>query len=512
MELSELCRFCATNSTYLQISLFSKTDPNLNAIVDKFFPIKISEADNLPKYICKACFAQVMVVNQFFENIINADKVLRYKQEEYKKQQAAKIKIISEKLNRLPISIKKVPIKQIDSTVQQQSTNIKELSTPLSDISTVLHKLKGVTVKKTKITPAADQPIEKSDFDVDETTSSRRTRNKKLYFEEDQKTIENDNSDEDYKPPTPRTTPKKKKLSPNNGKSPSSKPIIKMMLNPGPAYVCVTCKSRFESFEKLKQHMVESQRCKDANVTCQICSKVCGNRKALYAHSLTHKEKTTFTCEICKTKSFTNRFNLDNHKASVHAIQVKENGSVFRCRLCEKQFSSRAELFPHMTEHQKEKIERLCEICGKSFFSMEALKSHCRTHSEIVCNVDGCNKKFNTGLELCQHSQAQKDNKMFCCKECGKNFTKNSSLKLHERTHKNESTNKCKLCGISYDNLIKLEKHMKNKHSLSTKSEPGEIIDEGNMGTEQSRTIEETVIIQPTNGQPSSYTLSFQNF
>lgn len=41
MELHELCRFCATNVADSQIQLFSKKDPNLHEIVEKFFPIKV---------------------------------------------------------------------------------------------------------------------------------------------------------------------------------------------------------------------------------------------------------------------------------------------------------------------------------------------------------------------------------------------------------------------------------------------------------------------------------------
>lgn len=318
-------------------------------------------------------------MKQFFENIINADKVLKHKHEQHKQNQ---IKIVSEKLNRLPISVKKVPTKQPVAIIQTQLTDKNESISSSQDISLVLNKLKGVTVRKTKVSQSSveltsEPEVLESQVEGSPTTvlPRRTTRNKPIIYKEEPK----DDSDEEYKPPTatttPRTTPKKKKLSASNGKSP--KPIIKMVLNTGPAYVCVTCKGRFESFEKLKDHMTSSQKCKDANVTCQICEKVCGNRKALYAHSLTHKEKITITCEIC-SKGFANRFNLENHKVSAHAVHIEENGSVFRCRLCDKQFESRAELFSHMDGHPKEKVERLCETCGKSFLHMDALRAHYR--------------------------------------------------------------------------------------------------------------------------------------
>ncbi|XP_063705115.1 zinc finger protein 384-like [Culicoides brevitarsis] len=471
MELRDLCRFCATNAADPQIQLFSRKDPNLREIVDKFFPIKISDTDDLPKCICKACFAQVLIVKEFFENLLNADAVLAAKLAAQEREKATRIKIISEKLVRLPISVKKVPVALQKPVAMPSETPNLEATKPVLDISHVLNRLKGVTVKKTKVSVSIDEVT---------TPPVRRTssRNKSVsYNSEDLKAStppKEDSDDEEYKPRTPRTTPKKRKLS--NGRSPSSKPIIKMVLNNGPAYVCTTCKSRFDSFEKLKTHMTESQKCKDANVTCQVCAKVCTNRKALYAHSLTHKEKTTVSCDKCG-KPFVNRFNLENHMVSAHG-QHEETNSVFRCRICEKQFASRNDLAEHMQAHQTQ--ERLCETCGKAFPSANALKVHVRSHGaqNFPCLAEGCDKSFRSQVQLTQHAQVHGDAKLFACPKCDKKFTRKSSLALHAKTH-DVTTMK-----------------------VAVVPEPDKA----------PRTIEETVIIQPTSGQPSSYTLSFQNF
>lgn len=50
MEFYELCRFCATNLADLQIQLFSKKDPNLQEIVQKFFPIKVFLVSSMISY------------------------------------------------------------------------------------------------------------------------------------------------------------------------------------------------------------------------------------------------------------------------------------------------------------------------------------------------------------------------------------------------------------------------------------------------------------------------------
>lgn len=118
------------------------------------------------------------------------------------------------------------------------------------------------------------------------------------------------------------------------------------------AYVCMTCKQKFNTFDELKDHMKNNKQCKQMHLTCETCGKVCENKKSLYQHQLTHKEKNTYICDECG-KIYTNRFNLENHKSSVHGDRVEEYGSIYKCKVCDDQFTNRTDLYAHIKQHTK---------------------------------------------------------------------------------------------------------------------------------------------------------------
>lgn len=127
----------------------------------------------------------------------------------------------------------------------------------------------------------------------------------------------------------------------------------------GPAsYICMTCKEKFPTFETLKEHIKSNIPCKSVTLTCDKCSKVCDSKKSLYQHSLTHRDKWSFMCEECG-KSYSNRFNLENHKSSFHGENVEEYGSIYKCKVCDKQFTTRKDLYQHINSHSKEVIKFL---------------------------------------------------------------------------------------------------------------------------------------------------------
>lgn len=88
---------------------------------------------------------------------------------------------------------------------------------------------------------------------------------------EHKSTSRSDSVDEDYSPKKKRRRvkplPKSKLPQPDKG-------VIPMAAN----YVCQYCRSRFDTFEQLKSHLKESEKCKFASTTCSICNKIFSNR------------------------------------------------------------------------------------------------------------------------------------------------------------------------------------------------------------------------------------------
>lgn len=185
------------------------------------------------------------------------------------------------------------------------------------------------------------------EYDADEMETSAYIED--ALMEED----DEDGADEDYKPRGAYKRAAKPTITDQTVTAArrSDKVVIVKMNSPA-AYVCMTCKHKFDTFEQLKTHMITSQRCKEMHLTCDRCGKVCTTRKALYQHQVTHRDKFAFVCDKCG-KTYTNRFNLENHKSSVHGERVEEFGSIYKCKICEAQFNNRADLYEHIKFHAK---------------------------------------------------------------------------------------------------------------------------------------------------------------
>lgn len=184
-------------------------------------------------------------------------------------------------------------------------------------------------------------------------------------------------------------------VQPVNVTPKSNKPTVVKMLCEA-SFVCMTCKINVHTFEELKIHMKTSIACKQINLTCDACGKICDSKKSLYQHSLTHKQKSAFVCEECG-KIYTNRFNLENHKSSFHGEQVEEYGSIYKCKICDDAFTNRKDLYDHLSNHRKMPSVNLCDTCGKCFNYPEQLRSHVRVHSDhrpFPCTY--CDKRFRS--------------------------------------------------------------------------------------------------------------------
>lgn len=373
-------------------------------------------------------------------------------------------------LKRLQSTVKGITIsrKPISSILQRrESSNIPEEDTVCNVLNTTSNDETLSETQEIEVLECEDDSYSEND----ETLESDAEHDEDPVFidlDDDEEEAEEPHADPDYKPSkqsaspaekSPANKPAKTNRKPTD-KDPASKILVVKMEAP-PVYICMMCKEKFSSFEPLKDHMKNNSKCKQVQLKCEVCGKMCETKKALYQHSMVHKDKPTFVCEQCG-KTFTNRFNLENHKSSKHGEYVEEHGNIYKCKVCDNQFTSRKDLYDHISNHAKTPVTLLCDTCGKSFTSVENLRSHMRIHQNIrpfACTY--CPKRFRSRLQLTQHLHVHTGIKPFTCTLCNKAFAKKDSLVAHNRTHTGELPYQCSVCPERFASISKRKTHVK---------------------------------------------------
>ncbi|XP_031622017.1 transcription factor grauzone-like [Contarinia nasturtii] len=176
---------------------------------------------------------------------------------------------------------------------------------------------------------------------------------------------------------------------------------------------------------------------------------------------------------VCKTSS-----EVDDH------MRLHINPNHFKCNYCDKLFTTRKSLIPHISKHKaKESKLYSCNVCQKSFASNHDVRVHAKKHEEkiiddkkdepkIPCSF--CYRKFKTeelkkSHEDRIHLKIWNDDRQEICEFCAKRFKAKSDLKTHiRRMHtsndKPQQVFKCEICNTSLTNQYILKTHML-KHS-----------------------------------------------
>lgn len=172
---------------------------------------------------------------------------------------------------------------------------------------------------------------------------------------------------------------------------------------------------------------------------------------------------------------------------------------VFRCDICDREFSTVAERNQHIEDHFKQ-IE--CPICSRTFTgdrafefhtstgkckaaktktnlelfrcslcnekvfdSMDTLNNHMRSEHDCSINAgrlncERCNRTFGKVKYLRKHIRELHDMATpFDCKTCGKTFNRKANLMEHELIHQGKYLAECKTCGNSYRTASALRLH-----------------------------------------------------
>jgi len=135
--------------------------------------------------------------------------------------------------------------------------------------------------------------------------------------------------------------------------------------------------------------------------------------------------------------------------ASKRVSSAKWGGSGvkrFTCELCGKAFVVMHALRAHLYLHSPGRYFR-CKYCNATYKYYEGLRSHIRSrHDGVSLHCPICFRGFPYKSNMKYHLRTHLDIRPFNCSICKRSFKQEGQLKVHNRIHTGEKPFKCYLC------------------------------------------------------------------
>lgn len=154
------------------------------------------------------------------------------------------------------------------------------------------------------------------------------------------------------------------------------------------------------------------------------------------------------------------KLGLNVHVDDTYYVDVGGDQKRWKCRMCEKSYTSKYNLVTHILGHNGIKPHG-CHLCGKLFKQLSHLHTHLLTHQGMrphKCQV--CHKAFTQTSHLKRHMMQHSDVKPYSCSVCGRGFAYPSELRAHELKHEKGQENVCVECGLDFPTLAQLKRHL----------------------------------------------------
>ncbi|XP_020278444.1 gastrula zinc finger protein XlCGF57.1-like isoform X2 [Pseudomyrmex gracilis] len=249
---------------------------------------------------------------------------------------------------------------------------------------------------------------------------------------------------------------------------------------------CPICGVTFNRKGNMNAH-IKRHNNEHGTYTCSVCSCKCKSMSELQIHRKNHSEeeiidgikkkytdKELWRCSVCN-KVFSKRANLTNHERLHKGDRLR-----VECNECGKKLASRSSLMYHKKSIHLKERSHMCHYCGDSFVSREARLIHERTHTgerPYVCTV--CGKRYRCSSNLCQHTKIHTGLKLYKCHCCNKDFTRKGALSVHERIHTGVKPYSCVICDKRFAQKNDMLRHAKTHSAKSTQR------DQSNQDSEQ---------------------------
>ncbi|XP_044730310.1 zinc finger protein OZF-like [Chrysoperla carnea] len=240
------------------------------------------------------------------------------------------------------------------------------------------------------------------------------------------------------------------------------------------AFSCNECGKKFQSIEKLTEHeFIHKENTnhtypKEKLFNCHQCGKSCISEYMLKRHLPTHVPKelrNNFQCDQCDRK-FLNAINLANHQA----LHRSSNNNKHICDVCGKEFKLKVNMLEHKMTHTNARPYK-CDKCPKTFKTQRTLQKHVVIHSDVKpFECMECGRKFRRKDDVTRHYAVHTDQLPFGCEFCPKRFKRKRCLEVHMRQHTGEYPYFCLECNHHFINSSNFMKHLKGKHRLNNVS------------------------------------------
>ncbi|XP_026149273.1 zinc finger protein 710 isoform X1 [Mastacembelus armatus] len=194
---------------------------------------------------------------------------------------------------------------------------------------------------------------------------------------------------------------------------------------------------------------------------CRMCEKSYTSKYNLVTHILGHNGIKPHACPHCG-KLFKQPSHLQTH------LLTHQGTRPHKCTVCKKGFTQTSHLKRHMLQHTDVKPYS-CRFCRRGFAYPSELRAHEVKHERGRCHVcSQCGMEFPTYAHLKRHQTSHQGPHTFQCTECNKSFAYRSQLQNHLLKHQSPRPYTCSQCGLEFVQL-----HHLRQHSLTHKGMKG---------------------------------------
>ncbi|XP_071397324.1 zinc finger protein 574 [Centroberyx affinis] len=109
-----------------------------------------------------------------------------------------------------------------------------------------------------------------------------------------------------------------------------------------------------------------------------------------------------------------------------------------------------------------------CELCNRTFTSVNRLAAHKRVHEQGTHECPECGKVFKKATSLQTHMRTHSGVARYLCVDCGHGFTTEMTLIMHRKSHTADPLHKCQFCNKTFTNMTKYLYHRRTHLNRDT--------------------------------------------